>query len=141
MKYLAIIVLYVLFGTLSAHAGNDSLEYKTAVIDAGAYIPPTDTSVARAKMLLDGAAKAYRVTPMQAADVAAKGKELAGKSGIQVGMLDILDGALIVCETRCSLDQLRDFVAYYVTIRQSSRQTHQQAVRGLLILNYTAKAK
>lgn len=138
MKVSAFVFMLCLSLSWAANSAEQALEYQVAVIDAGKYIAPTDSSVGRAKALLSATAKVYRVTPSQAADVAAKGKELSHKSGLDVAVTEILDGALIVCDTVCSLDQLRNFVAYYVTTRQATGQTHHQAVHGFLILNYVA---
>ena len=140
MKSTLISLGLLFFGISSVYAENEPLEYKVAIIDAGKYIPQTDSSVSRARGLLTTASKVYLVTPIQAADVAAKGKEIGGKSGISVSIAEILDGALVSCDSVCSLDQLRDFVASYITIRQATGQTHHQAVHGLLALNIAVKA-
>ena len=136
----------IIFGVLSAAVSicwaTDAmpLEQQVATIDAGRYIPSADSSVQRAKYLLSSTAKIYRISQAQAADVAAKGKEIIMKSGVEVGIMDILDGALTLCEMSCSLDELRSFVSYYATIRQTTKQSHQQAIHGLVVLNYMAES-
>lgn len=139
MKHVTILMALFLAAVTGARAANDPLEYQIAVIDAGKHIQKSDSSIERAKELLERTAKIYRITPIQAADVAAKGKEIAQKSGIKVGIAEILDGALIYCDVTCSLDDMKNFVVFYLTARQTTNQTHHQAVHGILVLNAVAK--
>lgn len=124
---------------LGQASAGDPLEYQVAVIEAGKYVAPTDSSVARAKALLLEVSKIYGISQTQAADIAAKIKSIVQKDGVNLSMLELFDWALIACEAKCTLDQYRDYLSLYASTRLSGAQTHHQAVHGLLILEFVAK--
>lgn len=137
----------LLLACASAHiaiAGpaDDPLEYKVATIDAGRYIGSTDTSVARIKKLLTDVQRVYKTSPEDSANAAVFIKNTAAKSGVQVSTADVLDFALIACDTKCTFDEYKDNLIQYVQLRIAPhRPTHQEATHGFLILNYVAKTE
>ncbi|MDP2786630.1 MAG: hypothetical protein Q8O79_00925 [Pseudomonadota bacterium] len=136
-RFFLTIALMGFFGC--ANAASESLEYGMAVIDAGAYVPKTDTSVERAKSLLSAVSKVYRVNQQQAADMAAMGKNLANEKGLNATMAELLDWSLVACDVTCTKADLASFISLYIATRAETRKTHHQTVHGLLILKYIAK--
>lgn len=137
MRYLT--MLFMLIGLAGHVRADETLEYKIAVIDAGKYVLPTDSSISRAKTLVTGLATCYQVPPQKAADMSVKARRMAKERSALLSLLDIMDAALIACDEKGNAQALAEALAQYVTVREASGQTHQQAVHGLLILNYIAK--
>src|SRR5512139_1396868 len=79
----------------SATVTPDTLEYKLATVAAGHPIEPTDTSVARAKLLLELVSKKYEMSPQQLADQVAMIGNLMKEKGLPYDLLDIMDASLI----------------------------------------------
>lgn len=138
---LAVLVLaWASINIATAGPSNDPLEYKVATVEAGKYISPNDTSVARIKKLLADVQRVYNVPQEKAAEFAFRIKDAAGKGEIQVPIVDVLDFALIACDTKCTFDEYKENIIQYGELRIAPHHpTHQEATHGLLILNYVAK--
>jgi hypothetical protein len=132
--------LVIAFLCLAATAGQalsagESLEYKVAVISAGRYVPQNDTSVARARDLLNSVAKRYHVTQEQAADMTAVVQRELAKSGVKVNPTEVLDGAMIygaADDSQWKLE-LRTYLSSYAASRASGF-SHHEAVRAVVAL-------
>lgn len=124
----------------TAGPADDQMEYRVATIDAGGYIGSSDTSLARIKTLLTEVQRVYKIPQQKAADSAAYMKNTAAKSGVRIAAADVLDFALIACDTSCTSDEYKDNLLQYVQVRISPlRPTHQEATHALLLINYVAK--
>ncbi len=125
---------------LPAFAANDSWEYKLATIDVGKFIPESDTSVARIRGLLIETQRVYKIDPTKAGDQAVLLKTEVAKKGTSISVADVLDFALIACDTKCTPDEYTDNIVQYAQIRMAThRPTHQQATHAFLIISYVAK--
>jgi len=118
---------------------SNSLEYKVASIDAGKFIPESDLSIARVKVLLAAAEDVYGTPKQQVADFVVNAHEVAKQQGAAVGVIDLLDFALIACDVKCTKDNLVDYLTRYTTVRITSGQTHHQATHSVVILNNLEK--
>ena len=140
MKNLLILITAI---ALSQFAGvvqaADSLEYKLAVIDAGKYVASSDSSIPRVRGILIGLERCYGVPQKRAADMSSRAWQMAKQDGHPLGLIDIMDGALIACDDKSNAQALANALSQYVAVRSATGQTHQQVVHGLLILNYVAK--
>lgn len=137
---MAVVTIAMLMSLVAGALGaGEPMEYKVAVIDAGLYLPQTDSSVDRARRLLVAVSKIYGITPERAADMAAKVKQIAQKEGIGISVLDLFDWSLVACERTCTDRDLADFLAMYATARSKAGQTHHQTMRGLLLITQAAK--
>lgn len=118
-----------LFLTLPAH--GDTLEYRIAVIGSGAMIPETDSSVKRARYLLSEVATVYKITQQDGGKFSVFVRDELKKSGVEVNVLDVLDGSLIAAANPSQMKNVfQEYAAMYIVIRRDGELTHHQAVRG-----------
>jgi len=128
--------LLVIVSLLFSHAAmaDVPLSVKIASIDAGRMISTEDTSVERAEVLLSAAAKCFNTSPQTVADMAVSAQNLfTGDSGRHV--IDVIDGALIMCGDGSSVDTLARVLSKYVSVRSELGVSHHQAVRSLVLLS------
>lgn len=137
MKF--VVVLIALFACVASAAPEPPLEVKVASIDAGKWIDPSDTSVARIKALLGNAQAIYATPQTELADISARVKEMAKQKGLTVSIGELLDFALIACETKCTKKQFADSLTNYMLARSTAGQSHHQATRGFVILSNLEK--
>lgn len=120
-------------------AAEAPLEVKVASIDAGKWVDPSDTSVPRIKALLGSVQSVYALPQTEIADIAAKTKGIANSKKLVVTISELLDFALIICETKCTKKQLVEYLSNYVVARSTTGQSHHQATHGLVILSNLEK--
>lgn len=152
MKFIAPIIAAAVTGLYGCSPSPDSpveqsgtgaaatLEQMAAEIDAGRRLPSDETSITRARHLLDEVSQCYKITPKDALGMATKFWNIAQKDGKRVDVLDMLDAALILCSDGADRDAFVDMGTYYLTSRVKAGQTHHQSVRGVLILTTAASA-
>lgn len=133
------IVFFILLIFVKYSFAEDSLEYKVASIDAGRWIEKNDTSVTHISILLDETSKIFDLSKMNLADMAAKGKRIAREKGVDVSISQILEASLIICEKKCSPNRFNEIISSYIVTRSITKQTHYQAIHGIVILNNLEK--
>lgn len=112
-----------------------TLEHKLATVAAGHPVESSDTSVERARLLLDRVSEKYEMPPEQLADQASMLGNLLKTKGVQYNLLDIMDAALIATSTdpRFVRSSFSEFGATYITIRSGDLDmNHWMTVRSIV---------
>lgn len=133
MKYLPVVLAAIVSFPVIADDQPNSLEWTVASIDANRKLDVADTSIARVKGLLAAAQDIYRTPQSKLADMAARAKKIAKDKKLDVTIAELLDFALIACETKCTETDFSENVTRYIIARSSARQTHHQATHGIVI--------
>lgn len=116
-----------------------TLEHQVATLDAGTWIPEGDTSVARIRSLLADVRRIYAVEPARAADMSQEARNQAKREGLATTNADLLDFTLAACESTCTEHAFVDALSTYIVVRSTTGQSHQQAVRGFILVSNIAK--
>lgn len=122
---------------------QQDLAYKVATIAAGATIPSGDRSIEQARRLLKTVSEQYHTPEEKIADMAVYVANDIKKAGIDVTVLEILDGASIYGavdgrQWRKSTDAFAEFCASYAIQRKKMTLPHEEATRGLVALQSAA---
>ena len=124
-------------------AQQPTLEYKVAVLAAGGAIPGNDSSVLRARYLLDLASKQYGITQDEAADMALSAAERLKKEKVNGTLMDILEGVTIYGavdgrQWKKDKQEYASFATAYVMSRVGSNLSHEESVRSVIALQSNA---
>lgn len=120
--------------------GDDPIEYKLAVIDAGGYVSKDDISVARFRSLLEQLDSKFNENQTEIADMTVKTQEILRGKGISEKMLNIMEGMNRLFPTRFPNQKYAEYLASYLVLRDSG-QTHREAIEGLEALLETLGAR
>ena len=124
-----LLTLSLLMAFTTVHA-SDSLEYKLATINAGAYVSKDDITVARFRSLLNQLSATFIENKQQIADMSVTAQNLLKKEGVQESLMNIMEGMNQLFPRKIENQKYAEYAAAYVTLR-SKGQSHSEAIRGL----------
>lgn len=105
------------------------IEQKFIVTSVGHYVPPEDSSVSRARELIDRAAKSYGMSKELVADQAYVTYKTGKESGVEVSAMEVLEGATLAFVDNSGMEFSKNCAAY-LTLRKSG-MPHAEAMMGL----------
>ncbi len=124
-------LVFALSGICSFAAHDYSLEEKLAIIETGKPVKQTDTLVIRFRRLLEQLDEAYDENKLEIADtVVYTQKLLREESGIEVRLLDLMEGMNQVSHTSFENLRLADCMTIYIQCRDRGMQ-HKETINGL----------
>lgn len=108
---------------------NLPIEQQFVIASLGHFVPPENQAVARAKELIERAAKTYGISKDMAADQAYTAYKIGQKDGITVTAMDVLEAATLAYVADAGM-KFSESCAMYLTLRKSG-MPHAEAMMGM----------
>ncbi len=105
------------------------IEQKFIAVSSGHYVPAEDSSVLRARELIDRAAKSYGMPKELVADQAYATSKIGKESGVDVSAMEVLEGATLAFVDNSGMEFSKNCAAY-LALRKSG-MPHAEAMIGL----------
>jgi hypothetical protein len=117
----------------SKYLGEDTLEYKLAVINAGFHVSNDHFTVNRFRTLLNELSYTYVENRQQIADMSVKAQQILKERGIKESLLNIMEGLNQIFTRKIENQKYAEYAAAYLTLR-SKGESHRDAILGLKAL-------